>query len=801
MPKQFNYIDMYQGGGVFGWLSGLFGGKKTTSDGSDQSNMDSMTGGHRYSQDPYQVGDVTPSTSNTSGDPTSKGGIFSNVTSHSVMSGLGGLMGAFNGAEAAGNLSSPSQKAEGIADNAVQGVSSVLGMLGPVGSLAGAALNVVNGVGGSLMNNNSTAKAANNFKLNSDVMQSSSYGGITSGATSAMADGQGYKKSGLFGKLFTNTGGLKNEFNTSAANQTAAAGVLKTSKTAMDGANASADMFGNNLVNKDYNSQMWNNGSVTMGKDGIKIKPSHEGKFTAFKKRTGETTAEAKNSSDPHVRKMATFAANAAKWKHQHGGKMGVPRTTPVDIKGTGPTFGDAMQTKVQDTADKPITKQQQITANGAAANQSIQNVTLPGTDYSSDIMSMVNQALAPAPVADPNNSNPGQSAPVSAAELPAMQGGGSMSTSGSNGDTMTYATTKKKLGTPVKHQQGGVMQKDATKVVPQLMQPNNRNYPGTPIKNRDDFDANWFGNQVVGDRVDDGLHKTYPDQFQTYGRLTDLYRYFSGQPLQNNVLSISANKPTNAKDPDARYIAINDPEFRQQVVDNYSRAASGNLVHSQRNRLNEFKIRDNTYDISAYSQPTGGTLGHYVVSKGKDNKGDYVSYYDKFDIAPGKSSSFEEDLGMVKPFEVYDRIYVDPNGKILAKQPVDPIPDNIAKLSGQQTPGSAVPTHQKGGAMNVIPDGALHAHRHRLDELPHLEDAAITNKGIPVVSFTEGGEVSQHAEIEAKELILHYDLTKKLEALMKEGGDESALEAGKLLAREIVKNTKDKSGVVLSAE
>jgi hypothetical protein len=52
----------------------------------------------------------------------------------------------------------------------------------------------------------------------------------------------------------------------------------------------------------------------------IKIKPENKGKFTAFKKKTGKTTAEAKKSKDPKVRKMATFAQNAKKWK-KGGGK------------------------------------------------------------------------------------------------------------------------------------------------------------------------------------------------------------------------------------------------------------------------------------------------------------------------------------------------------------------------------------------------------------------------------------------------------------------------------------------------
>jgi len=58
---------------------------------------------------------------------------------------------------------------------------------------------------------------------------------------------------------------------------------------------------------------------------GIHIKPENRGKFNAYKERTGKTTEEATHSSDPHVRKMAIFAQNAAKWKHQTGGSIEDP--------------------------------------------------------------------------------------------------------------------------------------------------------------------------------------------------------------------------------------------------------------------------------------------------------------------------------------------------------------------------------------------------------------------------------------------------------------------------------------------
>ena len=101
--------------------------------------------------------------------------------------------------------------------------------------------------------------------------------------------------------------------------------------------------------------------------------------------------------------------------------------------------------------------------------------------------------------------------------------------------------------------------------------------------------------------------------------------------------------------------------------------------------------------------------------------------------------------------------------------------------------------TNQK----NVIPEGALHAHKH------HMENAEdLTKKGIPVVD--NKGE--QQAEVEREELILSLEVTKQLENLYKryqedtntqKEKDELAIEAGKLLVYEILHNTIDRTGLI----
>lgn len=92
--------------------------------------------------------------------------------------------------------------------------------------------------------------------------------------------------------------------------------------------------------------------------------------------------------------------------------------------------------------------------------------------------------------------------------------------------------------------------------------------------------------------------------------------------------------------------------------------------------------------------------------------------------------------------------------------------------------------TNQK----NIIPEGALHARKHHMEN-----DENITKKGIPVID--DDGE--QQAEIEREEIIFTLEVTKKLEELYAKGSDEAAIEAGKLLVKEILFNTDDRVGLI----
>lgn len=120
----------------------------------------------------------------------------------------------------------------------------------------------------------------------------------------------------------------------------------------------------------------------------------------------------------------------------------------------------------------------------------------------------------------------------------------------------------------------------------------------------------------------------------------------------------------------------------------------------------------------------------------------------------------------------------------------------NKAKKHKEEQP----PKFEEGGKVNVIPDGALHAHKHHLEEIdPKLKE--VTSKGIPVITEEDGGKLKQHAEIERNEIIFRLEVTKELEDLMKDGSDEAAIKAGKLLTHEIINNTIDNTGLMETVE
>ena len=123
-----------------------------------------------------------------------------------------------------------------------------------------------------------------------------------------------------------------------------------------------------------------------------------------------------------------------------------------------------------------------------------------------------------------------------------------------------------------------------------------------------------------------------------------------------------------------------------------------------------------------------------------------------------------------------------------------EPIIDDIelCREGGKTKEELETPKIEETNQKNLIPEGALHKNKHHME---HTE--GLTQKGIPVID----NEGEQQAEIELDEIIFTLEVTKKLEELYRSGSDEDAIEAGKLLVKEILFNTDDRTGLISKCE
>ena len=131
--------------------------------------------------------------------------------------------------------------------------------------------------------------------------------------------------------------------------------------------------------------------------------------------------------------------------------------------------------------------------------------------------------------------------------------------------------------------------------------------------------------------------------------------------------------------------------------------------------------------------------------------------------------------------------MHIGKNGMKIEKQEEEFIIPDISEFKPIIATEEQLQKFKEGGSFNIIPDGALHARKN------NMELNGITKKGIPVVDK----DGNQQAEIEKNEIIFRKEVTTQIEEAMKDGSDKKAIEIGKLLVKEIFKNTKDNTGLI----
>ena len=99
----------------------------------------------------------------------------------------------------------------------------------------------------------------------------------------------------------------------------------------------------------------------------------------------------------------------------------------------------------------------------------------------------------------------------------------------------------------------------------------------------------------------------------------------------------------------------------------------------------------------TSYDRTLNLALRDFTIGRGRDNKGEYVSYYDLWDISPYRISNKDQSFGIGKPFEIYDRIYLDDFYGVPGKyKGGNYIPEII--VTGKRK------KHKDGGSINIAP-------------------------------------------------------------------------------------------------
>lgn len=128
-----------------------------------------------------------------------------------------------------------------------------------------------------------------------------------------------------------------------------------------------------------------------------------------------------------------------------------------------------------------------------------------------------------------------------------------------------------------------------------------------------------------------------------------DSWRLYLGLPQKYHTYKISKFKPTTSKG-DGYYYAFNSKEKEFHGLEK-----KGIVEHI----LKKLEGKTGSVSSTEVSEVVVGsrTMYHFQWSKGQDERGPYIAYYDIWDL----NIPIEKDGVFGKPFEIYDRIYYNP--------------------------------------------------------------------------------------------------------------------------------------------
>lgn len=149
-----------------------------------------------------------------------------------------------------------------------------------------------------------------------------------------------------------------------------------------------------------------------------------------------------------------------------------------------------------------------------------------------------------------------------------------------------------------------------------------------------------------------------------------DSFRMFLGLPQKYGTYDVAEYSPGISKDKNKTYYKANSKESREGMLkmarylkEGESRifGAPGNYSPEEAEEFDSAVVanmmqQDPKMAMISRTDPLGA-LGQFKISRGRDDKGEYISYYDNWDLNPVGAIKDVNFVG--KPFEVYDRVYL----------------------------------------------------------------------------------------------------------------------------------------------
>ena len=162
-----------------------------------------------------------------------------------------------------------------------------------------------------------------------------------------------------------------------------------------------------------------------------------------------------------------------------------------------------------------------------------------------------------------------------------------------------------------------------------------------------------------IGAIVNSGKDIPLRDLQGDYHVSEEAWRLALGLPTKSKYISPSKYRPTKASDPNAQYYSLNNVYDPQKLIDAYIQKAQGKPGQTvQMDALSPYIINQDmmTTDNEIPFTQTD-PLQKFSLSQGEDERGRYISIYDKYDFNVPHMDDVVYGSNR-KPYEFYDRFY-----------------------------------------------------------------------------------------------------------------------------------------------